>query len=88
MVLNKNINNYEQEESPICPVYFCDQYIDPTTGDLEPGSLCYINTPGVNNLMTGYRYTNSDNSEYECQQYKINNNVIIENQNYQLQSNL
>lgn len=82
-VVNKNIKTYEKNESPICPVYFCDQYINPLNGSLEPGSLCYTNTTGVDSIMTAYRYTNSDNSEYQCQKYLISDNLILEDENYQ-----
>lgn len=70
------INNFQSQESTLCPVYFCDQYTDPSTGELEPGSLCYVNTPGADNLMVAYRYTNS--STYECQKYSVNDNIITD----------
>uniref|UniRef100_A0A6C0BD59 Uncharacterized protein n=1 Tax=viral metagenome TaxID=1070528 RepID=A0A6C0BD59_9ZZZZ len=86
--MRNSIKNYQSSESPICPVYFCDQYTDPTTGYLEPGSLCYTNTSGSNNVMTAYRYTNSDQSTYECQKYLIENNLVINGQTYLPQSQL
>lgn len=79
LVLNNNITKYESSESPICPVYYCDHYNDPNTGYLMPGSLCYTNTTGVDNLMTAYRYNDSG---YECQSYLISNNLILENNFY------
>lgn len=74
------INKFQSHESSICPIYYCDQYANPSTGNLEPGSLCYSDTSSSNNIMTAYRYTNGNN--YECQKYLVSDNVVIPSENY------
>lgn len=73
-----NITNIQSNESTIAPVYFCDFYIDPETGNQEPGSLCYTNEIGNGNQMVAYRYTDGQN--YECQKIRISNNIILTDQ--------
>lgn len=79
--VNNAIKTIENTESTICPIYFCDFYTDPQTGNLEPGSLCYNN---LNNdisqntgTMVAYRYTNSDKTSYSCQKTYVQNNIVI-----------
>ena len=86
--MRNTINNYQLSESAICPLYFCDQYSDPSTGILQPGSLCYTNTTGPNNSMVAYRYNNSNQTSYQCQNSLIQDNVILTDQTYLPQSQL
>jgi hypothetical protein len=84
--LRVSISNLQASESIICPCYFVDQYTDPTTGELMPGSPCYVSVPGSGNLMVAYRY-NSDGT-LECQNYRISDNVIITGVTYETPSTL
>lgn len=85
---NKKFIAYQSSESPICPLYFCDQIINPTTEQLQPGSYCYVNTPGQDNLMVAYRYEDSSKTSYQCQKYNISDNVILTDETYLPQSQL
>lgn len=80
--LKNDYTNFQSSESPICPIYYCDQIINLTNSQPEPGSYCYISTPGSNNPMVAYRYTDSSNSSYDCQKYPISDNVILTDQAY------
>lgn len=75
-----NITNIQSNESTMAPLYFCDFYTDPTTGNQEPGSLCYIEEPGGGNQMVAYRYT--DDNNFECQKTRVSNNIILTDQTW------
>lgn len=83
MTVNNKYKAYQSAESPICPVYYCDEIIDPSSGDNIPGSYCYTNTPGSSNVMTAFRYTDSSNTNYDCQSYNISDNIILTDETYQ-----
>lgn len=80
ITVNNKIKTFQSSESPICPVYFCDEIINPSTGELQPGSFCYSTTSGQDNVMVAYRYKDSSNTEYMCQKYPISDNIILINQ--------
>lgn len=88
VTINNKITTYQSSESPICPVYFCDEFTNPSTGELNPGSYCYVTTTGQNNVMVAYRYTDSSNNDYQCQKYPISDNIILTDQKYLPQSSL
>lgn len=71
-----DIEDFQSKESPICPVYFCDEYVDPDTDEIKPGSLCYTSSQEFENLMTAYRYTDSSKQTFNCQKYLIDRNII------------
>lgn len=82
---NYYINTFKSSESNICPVYYCDEIMNPKTGQLQPGSLCYtmaIGENGENNMMVAYRYTNDDKSSFHCQNFVITNNIVPNSSNY------
>lgn len=78
--LNKSIKKIQSKESPLCPLYFCDFYTDPSTGSLQPGSYCYnnLNSDITKNTgqMLAYRYTNSDKTTYSCQNTLLESNIV------------
>ena len=77
--INYYSNIYKSSESNICPVYYCDEIVNPKTGQLQPGSLCYTMATGEDgstNMMVAYRYTSDDNSTFECQNFGISNHVV------------
>ena len=86
--LRRGITSFQSQESAICPLYFCDLYTDPTTGSLQPGSLCYNGSTGPDDMMVAYRYVNSDQTSYSCQNSLIANNIILTDQTYLPQAQL
>ena len=76
-----NISNIQSNESTTCPLYYCDFYTDPSSGNQMPGSLCYINETGSGNNMVAYRYT--ENGSYECQKTRVSDNIILTDQLWQ-----
>jgi len=85
--INGSIKDFQSNESGLCPLFFCDQIIDPSSGDAIPGSYCYTNTSGPDNVMSSYRY-GSDNTTTKCQGYNISDNIIITDQVYKPESDL
>lgn len=69
MSMNKAITELKQSESNNCPSYYCDNIINPSTGEIESGTLC--------DNMVAYRYINESDGTFECQSYPISNNVIM-----------
>lgn len=69
------IKSVQSNESVMAPVYYCDFYEDPETGNLEPGSLCYVSSPGDGNKMVAYRYDSDGN--VQCQNTRISDNIIV-----------
>lgn len=78
--MNNTIDNKHNSESSNCPVYFCDQFYNPTNGNIETGSYCYSNTPSKENKMVAYRY--DTNGNIECQKYNLGDNVIVQGKVY------
>lgn len=74
------IKSIQSNESVIAPVYYCDFYQDPTSGELEPGSPCYVTENGSQNKMVAYRY--DSNGNIQCQNTRVSNNIVLDDFSY------
>lgn len=77
ILMNGNISTYNTSESSGCPTYYCDNIKNPSTNEMEAGSYCYCNKNNHENKMVAYRYADCSKREYYCQNYNLNNNIII-----------